>query len=168
MKAIIVYESMFGTTKKVAEAIAENLNNIEKIETVIKTAKDVDPMEVLDYDLILIGSPNHMGGPTRGFKKFIGKLEKTGLKGKKGATFDTYVRKNINKAVRKMERKITEKVPGLELITHGLSIKVGGISGPVLEEELPKCKEFANTLINKDESLRRRLFLNPENETHKL
>jgi len=149
LNAIIVYESMFGNTKKVAEAIAENLNNIEKIETVIKTAKDVDPMEVLDYDLILIGSPNHMGGPTRDIKKFICKLEKIGLKGKKGATFDTYVRKNINKAVRKMERKITEKVPGLELITPGLSVKVGGISGPVLEEELPKCNDFANMIITK-------------------
>jgi len=149
LNAIIVYESMFGNTKKVAEAIEENLNNIEKIETVIKTAKDVDPMEVLDYDLILIGSPNHMGGPTRGIKKFICKLEKIGLKGKKGATFDTYVRKNINKAVRKMERKITEKVPGLELITPGLSVKVGGISGPVLEEELPKCNDFANMIITK-------------------
>ena len=149
MKAIIVYESMFGNTKKVAEAIAENLNNIEKIETVIKTTKDVDPTEVLDFDLILIGSPNHMGGPTRGIKKFIGKLEKIGLRGKKGATFDTYVRKNVNKAVRKMERKITEKVPGLEVVTSGLSVKVGGISGPVLEEELHKCKEFTNTIINK-------------------
>lgn len=149
MKVLVVYESMFGNTKQVAETIAENLNNIEKIETVIKTAKEVDPTEVLDYDLIIIGSPNHMGGPTRGIKKFIDKLEKIGLKEKKGATFDTYVRKNINKAVRKMERRINEKVSGLELITPGLSIKVGGVRGPVLEEELPKCKEFAKLIIEK-------------------
>lgn len=149
MKAIIVYESMFGNTLQVAETIAENLNNIEKIETVIKTTKEVDPTEVLDYDLILIGSPNHMGGPTRGIKKFIDKLGKIGLKEKKGATFDTYVRKNINKAVRKMDRRIKENVPGLELITPGLSIKVGGVRGPVLEEELPKYKEFAKLIIEK-------------------
>ncbi len=147
MKAIIVYESMFGNTLQVAESIAENLNNIEKIETVIKTTKDVDPTEVLDYALILIGSPNHMGGPTRGIKKFIDKLGKIGLKEKKAATFDTYVRKNINKAVRKMERRIKENVPGLELITPGLSIKVGGVRGPVLEEELPKYKEFAKLIM---------------------
>ncbi len=147
LKAIIVYESMFGNTLQVAEAIAESLNSIQKIETVIKTAKDVDPTEVLGYDLILIGSPNHMGGPTRGIKKFIDELGKIGLKEKKGVTFDTYVRKNVNKAVRKMERKIKEKVSGLELITPGLSIKVGGVRGPVLEEELPKCKEFAKLII---------------------
>ncbi len=148
LKVLVVYESMFGNTLQVAETIAENLNDIQKIETVIKTTKDVDPMEVLDYNLILIGSPNHMGGPTRGIKKFIGKLGKIGLKEKKTATFDTYVRKNVNKAVRKMERRIKEKVSGLELITPGLSIKVGGVRGPVLEGELPKCKEFAKLIMD--------------------
>ena len=40
-----------------------------------------------------------MGGPTKGIKKSIDKREKVDLKGKRVATFDKYVRKNINKAV---------------------------------------------------------------------
>jgi flavodoxin len=142
VKTIIIYESSFGNTKKVAEKIRENLNLIEKNDTVIKTVKEVDPIEVLNFDLILFGSPNHMGGPTRGIRKFIDKLKKVGLKGKKVATFDTYVRKNINKAVRKMERRIKEKIPNAELITPGLSIKVSGVGGPVIETEFPKVVEF--------------------------
>ena len=43
VKTIIIYESSFGNTKKVAEKIRENLNLIEKNETVIKTVKKVDP-----------------------------------------------------------------------------------------------------------------------------
>ena len=147
MKTIIIYESNFGNTKKVAEKIRENLNLIEKNETIIKTVKEVDPIEILNFDLILFGSPNHMGGPTRGIRKFIDKLEKVDLKGKKIATFDTYVRKNINKAVRKMERRIKEKIPNIEVITPGLSIKVSGVGGPVIETEFLKVVEFTKLII---------------------
>jgi len=31
-----------------------------------------------------------------------------------------------------------------ELIASGLSIKVQGIKGPILEGELPRCEEFGN------------------------
>ena len=145
-KAIVIYESKYGNTKRVAETIIEGINEIEKIEAVLKEPKHVEPTEILDYDLILIGSPNHWGGPTRGIKKFIDKLGKIGLEGKIGAVFDTCLGRDFNKAVQKMEKRINEKVPGLKLITPGLSIKVEEIKGPIVEGELPKCKEFGNKI----------------------
>ena len=145
-KVIVVYESKYGNTKRVAETIVEGINEIKRIEAVLKEPKHVEPTEVLDYDVILIGSPNHIGGPTRGIKKFIEKLGKIGLEGKLGAVFDKYMGGDFNKAVRKMEKRINEKVPGLKLITSGLSIKVEGFKGPIVEEELPKCKEFGKKL----------------------
>ena len=145
-KAIVIYESKYGNTKRVAETIIEGINEIEKIETVLKEPKQMEPTEILDYDLILIGSPNHWGGPTRGIKKFIDKLEKIGLEGKMGAVFDTCLGRDFSKAVRKMEERINEKVPGLKLITPGLSIKVREMKGPIVEGELPKCREFGNKI----------------------
>ena len=103
-------------------------------------------MLILDYDVILIGSPNHIGGPTRGIKKFIDKLGKIGLGEKMGAVFDTYMGRDFNKAVRKREKRINEKVSGLKLITSGLSIKVGEMKCPIVEGELPKCKEFGKKI----------------------
>jgi len=41
-----------------------------------------------------------------------------------------------------MEKRIHEKVPNLKLTASGLSIKVGGMKGPIVEGELPKCKDF--------------------------
>ena len=143
---IVIYESKYGNTKRVAETIIEGINEIEKIEALLKEPKHVDPKELLDYDLILIGSPTHWGGPTRGIKKFIDKLGKIELEGKRGVVFDTYLGEDFNKAVRKMEKRITEKVPGLKLILPGLSIMVGGMRGPIVEGELPKCKEFGNEI----------------------
>ncbi|MCP8309116.1 MAG: hypothetical protein H3Z54_10565 [archaeon] len=62
------------------------------------------------------------------------------------AVFDTYIGKDFEKAVKKMEKQINEKVPELKMIAPGLSIRVQGIKGPVSEGELPKCKEFGNKI----------------------
>jgi len=145
-KVIVVYESKYGNTKFVAETVIEGLKKVKGIETVLSELKKVDLNEIPDYDAILVGSPNHLGGPTRGIKKFIDKLGKLNLKGKMGAVFDTYLGGNFEKAVKKMEKKINEKVPGLKLVAPGLSIKVQGMKGPILEGELPKCKEFGNKI----------------------
>jgi len=145
-KVIVVYESKYGNTKLVAETIVEGMREAEGIETVLSELKEVDLNKIPDYDVILIGSPNHFGGPTRGVKKFIDKLDKLPLNGKLFAVFDTYLEKDFEKAVNKMEKRINEKVPGLKQIAPGLSIKVQGIKGPILEAELPKCKEFGNKI----------------------
>jgi len=146
VKVFIVYESRYGNTKRVAETIIEGMREVEGMETVLSVLKEVDLNKIPGYDAILVGSPNHFGGPTRGVKKFIDKLGELNLEGKLGAVFDTYIRKDFEKAVKKMENRIKEKVPGLKLVARGLSIKVKGIKGPILEEELPKCKEFGKKI----------------------
>ncbi len=75
-KVIVVYESKYGNTKLVAVTIIEGMSEIEGIETVVKELEDVDPNKITDYDAILIGSPNHYGGPTKRVKGFIDRLGK--------------------------------------------------------------------------------------------
>ena len=145
-KVIVAYESKYGNTRLVAEAIIEGMEEVEEIETVLSELKEADLNKVPDYDAILIGSPNHWGGPTRGVRKFIDKLGKLNLEGKLFAVFDTCLEKDFEKAVKKMEKRINEKVPGLKQIAPGLSTRVQGMKGPILEEELLKCKEFGNKI----------------------
>ena len=146
MKVIVVYESKYGNTKLVAETIIEGMRQVEGIETVLSELKKVDLNNLDSYDAILIGSPNHFGRPTRGVRKFIDKLGKLNLKEKWVAVFDTYLGKDFEKAVKKMEKRINEKVPGFKIIASGLSIKVQGMKGPIVEGELPKSKEFGNKI----------------------
>ena len=115
----------------------------------IKKIEDTAPNDVLDYDIILIGSPNHMGGPTRKVKKFIDNLGKLKIDDKQIAVFDTYVRKNVHigKTVRKMEKRISENLSDLKIMTDGLSIQVKGVRGPLEKGELSKCILFGNKLI---------------------
>lgn len=141
-KVIAVYESKFGNTKLVAETIAEGMREVSGIETVVSELKGVDSNQLAEFDAILVGSPNHIGRATRGIRKFIDKLGKLNLEGKLIAVFDTYMGKEFEKAVKKMEQQVTKKAPGLKLVAPGLSIMVGGYQGPVAEGELPKCREF--------------------------
>jgi flavorubredoxin len=147
-RIMIVYESKYGNTKLVAETIAEGLREVEGTEVVVSELKEVDLGKIPDYDAILVGSPNHVGGPTWGMKKFIGKLGKLPLEGKSFAAFDTCLGTSSEQAMKKMEKRIGGKVPGSKLLAPGLSIRVKGMRGPISEGELPKCKEFGNRIAN--------------------
>ena len=142
VKVLLVYESKYGNTKLVAETIAEGITEVSDNQTTIYELKKVELKQPPDFDVVLIGSPNHMGGPTGGIKKFINELGRLEVKGKYAAVFDTYMAKDFEKAVKKMEKQIVEKAPGLTLAAPGLSIRVDGMKGPISADELPKCKEF--------------------------
>ncbi|MFX0026831.1 MAG: flavodoxin family protein [Candidatus Hermodarchaeota archaeon] len=142
MKVLVTYDTKYGNTKKVAELIADGINTIAGNETVINHIDDIDTNKDETYDLLLIGSPNHMGSHTKIVKKFIKKLAGAPLKGNSFAVFDTYLGKDFEKASKKMEKQISETMPDLNKASPGLSIKVTGMKGPILEEDLPKCREF--------------------------
>ena len=144
-KAIVAYDTKYGNTKLAAETIGEGMT-AAGIDITLINMKEVDFKTIDQYDAILMGTPNHFGGPTRTAKKFIDNLGKLDLKEKVIAVFDTYIKKDFEKAVKKMEDKINEKIPGSKLITPGLSIKVMGTKGPILEEEFPKAKEFGKQI----------------------
>ena len=149
VKVLVAYESKYGNTKRVAEKIVEGMSKVKSVKADVSEIKQVDLGRVPDYDAILVGSPNHFGGPTRGAKKFVDKLGKLDLKGKSVAAFDTYIDKDFEMAMKKLEKKIGEQIPGSKLLAPGLSVKIPGkgmAKGPVSEEELSKSVEFGKKI----------------------
>lgn len=63
MKAAVVYESMYGNTHSVAEAIAEGLGSVAATEVV--STEDVDQMDLTGLDMLVVGGPTHAHGMTR-------------------------------------------------------------------------------------------------------
>lgn len=61
-RAAIVYESMFGNTRLVAEAIAEGLG--DAVTVTVLRVKDA-PEAFADVDLLLVGAPTHVHGLSR-------------------------------------------------------------------------------------------------------
>lgn len=89
-KALVIYYSQTGNTKKMAEYIGQGIKK-EGVEVVIKEVKDVNVNELLQYEAIVIGSPTYYGTMAADIKKlldesvkFHGKLE-----GKVGAAFSS-------------------------------------------------------------------------------
>ena len=149
MKVLIVFDTKHGNTQKVAELIADGINSVEGNETEVVNVKDFDLNEGKTYDLLLIGSPNHVGSHVRSIKKFIKNLSSANVKASSFAAFDTYMSKDFEKAVKKMEKQISENLPNSTIALPGLSIKVGGMKGPIVEEDLSKCKEYGIKLAKK-------------------
>ncbi len=149
MKVLIVFDTKHGNTQQVADLIADGINSVEGTETEVVNVKDFELSENKTYDLILIGSPNHVGSHVKSIKKFIKNLSSSSLKASSFAAFDTYMSKDFEKAVKKMEKQIGENLPNSTKALPGLSIKVGGMKGPIVEEDLSKCKEFGIKLATK-------------------
>jgi flavorubredoxin len=81
-------------------------------------------------------------------QKFIDHLASAELNAQKVAVFGTYAGKERiqDRAVKKLERIVAEKLPNLKLVMPGLSVHVKGVSGPVVEGELPKCVEYGKAI----------------------
>jgi Flavodoxin domain len=69
MKALVVYESIFGNTRAVAEAVAKGLRSTEPLKS---TPVQIDvievghaPADVSDVDLLVVGGPIHAWGMSR-------------------------------------------------------------------------------------------------------
>jgi len=63
MKALVVYESMYGNTHHVAEAIAEGLR--PSLDASVSAVADVTSDSLADVDLLVVGGPTHVHGMSR-------------------------------------------------------------------------------------------------------
>ena len=63
MRAMVVYESMFGNTRMIAEEIGEGLRPIYDVD--VRPAATVSREELEQVDLIVAGGPTHAWGMSR-------------------------------------------------------------------------------------------------------
>lgn len=60
LRAVVVYESMFGTTRSIAEAAAEGLASVAAVEVVNVNRATVGLLDGID--LVVVGAPTHTHG----------------------------------------------------------------------------------------------------------
>src|SRR5260370_29618974 len=85
MKAFIIYDSMYGNTEKIAQAIGDGLTGEVKVVRV----GEVNPSELKTCDLLILGSPVHGGRATPVLDEFIKNLPANSLQGITVSAFDT-------------------------------------------------------------------------------
>jgi flavorubredoxin len=150
VKILVIFDTKYGNTKLAATSILEGIREVEEIESDIGYVKEVDLERIVGYDAIVLGAPNHMGRPSRTMKKFIDKLASLDLAAKYIAVFGTYSGRirPVDRSLRKLEKMVSEKLPNLELVLPGLSVRVNGVSGPIVSDELPKCVDFGKKIAS--------------------
>ena len=63
MRAVIVYESMYGNTHQIADAIGTGLETA--FDVTVVPVSHADPAQLAGADLVVVGGPTHMHGMSR-------------------------------------------------------------------------------------------------------
>ncbi len=76
MKTLVVYDSVYGNTEKIAKAIVNAITGEAKVLCV----SEVNSSEFNTFDLLIVGSSTHGGKPTRGVQAFLKEISLSALK----------------------------------------------------------------------------------------
>ncbi len=106
MKVLVGYMSQTGNTKKVAEAIFDEI----EAEKEIKKLKEIKDME--GYNLVFLGFPIHGFGPDKKAKKFL----ETQCKGKKIALFITHAASEDSELIPEWLAKFKDAATGATIV----------------------------------------------------
>jgi menaquinone-dependent protoporphyrinogen IX oxidase len=152
VKGIVIYDSTYGNTRKVAETIAETLRE-SGMEVDVFYVKEVKKLSARDNDFLVIGSPTKFGTMTITVRGFLGKVNGKEWMNKPFAAFDTENPENIERARVESKNlsaaeKIAEKLKGKKMnqLFPVLKAVVLGWKGPLEEGEIERTKEYAREL----------------------
>jgi flavodoxin len=149
MKALVVYDSQFGNTEKIAQAIATGLS--EKEETrLVRAGKE--KIDLKGIDLLVVGAPTHGGRPTVSIQEFLKSIPQNGLKDVKIATFDTRIRKGgtgtfariFGYAAGRIDSDL-KHLGGISVASEGFGVI--GKEGPLEEGELDRARKWGRELL---------------------
>ena len=91
MKVLVLYYSKGGNTRKLAEAIAEGVGQVDGVEAVLRHTRDVVKDDFVAADGLIVGSPVYFGTMAAQLKlvldEFVGVRKK--MENKVGAAFST-------------------------------------------------------------------------------
>ena len=132
VKALIVYDSLYGNTEKIAKALALGLESGGVDVDVVKVdSVKFDKMN--NVDLLCVGSPVHGWNASKPMQKFLEHLNDVEhLSDGKAFAFDTKMKSRLaGSAGRKIEKKL--KNLGFMIVKPNESAIVKGREGPLEE-----------------------------------
>jgi len=158
MKALVVYESLFGNTEKIARAIVDRL--AATAEVTLAEVGTAPP--VTGYDLLIVGAPTHAFSLSRpatrqdaqrqgahagriGLREYLDGLPP--LPGLAAAAFCSRMDKPLTgSAARKADKRLRRL--GCRVVSSPADFKVSGTTGPLLDGELDRARRWAAALLS--------------------
>jgi flavodoxin len=157
MKAMVVYDSAYGNTEKVAQAIGQALGPAEDVQVV--RVGQADPGQLAGLTLLVVGSPTQKFSPLGTITGFLKRIPDSGLHGIKVAAFDTRITESqvaevrilaffvrlFGYAAKPIADRLTKK--GGELAVPPEGFYVSGTEGPLVERELERAAGWAKQIL---------------------
>ena len=157
MEALVVYDSVFGNTRLIAQSIADALASRVSVELLL--AADADPDELTWCELIIVGSPTRGFRPTEAVTALLKRLDKESLRGAKVAAFDTrfkadeidsaglrFVVKTGGYAAKRIGGQL--KRAGADEVVPPEGFYVVGTEGPLKEGERERAAAWAIEILD--------------------
>lgn len=147
MKALILYDSVYGNTEKIANAIGAAITPYGGVK--VLRAGDADLSELESGDLLIIGSPTHGGRPTPAIQDLLKKALDPSLQGVNVAVFDTRVSARWVKIFGYAAGKIAGHLrrSGRTLIASPEGFFVRGKEGPLKDGEQERAAGWARRIL---------------------
>jgi flavodoxin I len=155
MKVLIIYESFFGNTEKIAQAIGEGLDSSRDVE--VRKVGDVKQKNLEGVNLLIVGSATRAFRPSPETKRFLGRIPAKSLNGMKAAAFDTRISTDDIKsrvlgfmvnmfgyAARPISEKLRKKGAQIVVAPEGFFVK--DTEGPLKEGEIERAGEWAKKI----------------------
>ena len=124
MKAIVIFDTLYGNTQKIAEALANGLKETGT-EADLVNIHQVRTEELSKYNLFVIGAPTQYLTASKPMKELLERLEGLDFAGKYGFAFDTKLGSPLSGSAAKYIEKKLAKV-GLQIIRPRVSAIVIG------------------------------------------
>jgi flavodoxin len=163
MKALVVYESMFGNTEEIARAIADGLG--ESVEVQLAEVSDAPVAPNPDVALIVVGGPTHVFSMSRtstrvdainrgategetesGLREWLASL-RSGQHTAKIATFDTKIESmRFAPGSAAQDAAKAARRRGYDSAAQAESFYVREVDGPLVEGEVDRARAWARHL----------------------
>jgi flavodoxin len=148
MKTLVVYDSVYGNTKTIAQAIGDAIPG----EVEVLHVGQVDAGELATVDLLIIGSPTHGSLPTEAVQRLVEKIGAPVREGAELATFDTRLSWGFLRcwgfAAPKMADRLKEKGWRLAVAPEGFFVK-GLKKGPLKRGEVERAGRWAEEIVKR-------------------
>lgn len=147
MKALIVYDSVYGNTELVAKAIAGTVAPAAEVK-MLKVG-GAGPSDLASIDILIVGSPTQGGRPTPIILAFLNKISEPAVQGIRVAAFDTRLSakwvKIFGYAAGKIASALNKKGGRPAVSPEGFFVE--STKGPVKEGELERAAIWAKGIV---------------------
>jgi Flavodoxin len=164
--ALVVYESMFGNTQRVAEAIRDGLADDLHVDVLEVDAAPTSLGD--DVSLLVVGGPTHMLGMSSAKSRLSAKEQATGplvshgvgldewlgalVIGSpltQGAAFDTHTEKRWVPGAASKRIRTALRRKRVALVDRPTSFYVQGTLGPLAEGEVERARAWGHSLARR-------------------